>query len=52
MWHVGLQFPDQGPSLHPLEVEMRSFNCWTTREVPALLSFEVLYCDELPIKTT
>lgn len=26
MWHVGLQFPDQGLNLHPLEVEMWGFN--------------------------
>ena len=52
MWHMGLQFPDQGPNLHPLEVEVRSFNRWTTMEVPGMLSLEILHFDELPTKTT
>ena len=31
--HVGSQFPDQGPNLHPPAVEVQSLNHWTTREV-------------------
>ena len=33
-WHMGSQFPDQGPNLWPLDVEAQSRNHWTTREVP------------------
>ena len=38
MKHVGSYLPNQGSNLHPLHLEGKVINPWTTREVP-ILSF-------------